>query len=327
MKLNIAIIMGGYSSESKISLKSGQMVYKNLPKDKYNCYCIIIDKKKWFYKCPNNKKYNINLNDFSLNFQGQIIYFDCVFNAIHGEPGENGFMQAYFEILKIPHTSCDMYQAALTFNKRDCLSVLNAYNIPIAISYSLKKGEKFNINKILSRIGLPCFVKPNKSGSSFGITKVYDTEQLNPAIDTAFKYDDELIIESFLDGTEVSVGVLNYKNEIIVLPVTEIVTENDFFDYDAKYNGKSKEITPARISKVQLDNVNKIAKKIYTILKMKGLTRSEFIFKGNTPYFLEMNTVPGLSEDSILPKQAENAGISLKNLFVNSIEMALNKNN
>lgn len=319
--------MGGYSSESKISLKSGQMVYKNLPKDKYNCYCIIIDKKKWFYKCPNNKKYNINLNDFSLNFQGQIIYFDCVFNAIHGEPGENGFMQAYFEILKIPHTSCDMYQAALTFNKRDCLSVLNAYNIPIAISYSLKKGEKFNINKILSRIGLPCFVKPNKSGSSFGITKVYDTEQLNPAIDTAFKYDDELIIESFLDGTEVSVGVLNYKNEIIVLPVTEIVTENDFFDYDAKYNGKSKEITPARISKVQLDNVNKIAKKIYTILKMKGLTRSEFIFKGNTPYFLEMNTVPGLSEDSILPKQAENAGISLKNLFVNSIEMALNKNN
>ena len=234
-------------------------------------------------------------------------------------------MQAYFDILNIPHTSCDMYQAAITFNKRDCLSILNSYNIPMAISYPLSKDEEFNPKEVINRVGLPCFVKANKAGSSFGVSKVYKLEELQKAIDNSFKFDNELIIESFIEGIEVSVGVLNYKNNIIVLPITEIVSENDFFDYDAKYNGKSQEITPARISKKQEENVKNMAKKIYILLGMKGFSRSEFIFKGDVPYFLEMNTVPGLTRESILPKQAEHAGISLEKLFTNAIDMALSK--
>ena len=326
MKQNIAIIIGGYSIESQISLKSGQVVYENLPNDKYNSYLVHIEKDKWFYKAVDGEKYNINLSDFSLCINDEIIYFDCVFNAIHGEPGENGFIQAYFDILNIPHTSCDMYQAAITFNKRDCLSILNSYNIPMAISYPLSKDEEFNPKEVINRVGLPCFVKANKAGSSFGVSKVYKLEELQKAIDNSFEFDNELIIESFIDGIEVSVGVLNYKNNIIVLPITEIISENDFFDYDAKYNGKSQEITPARISKKQEENVKNIAKKIYTLLGMKGFSRSEFIFKGDVPYFLEMNSVPGLTRESILPKQAKHAGISLEELFTNAIEMALSKN-
>ena len=326
MKQNIAIIIGGYSIESQISLKSGEVVYENLPDDKYNSYLIHIEKDEWFYKSPYGEKYNINLSDFSLCINDEIIYFDCVFNAIHGEPGENGFIQAYFNILNIPHTSCDMYQAAITFNKRDCLSILNSYNIPMAISYPLSKDEEFNPKEVINCVGLPCFVKANKAGSSFGVSKVYKLEELQKAIDNSFEFDNELIIESFIDGIEVSVGVLNYKNNIIVLPITEIVSENDFFDYDAKYNGKSQEITPARISKKQEENVKNIAKKIYTLLGMKGFSRSEFIFRGDVPYFLEINTVPGLKRESILPKQAEHAGISLEERFTNAIEMALSKN-
>ena len=318
--------MGGYSIESKISLKSGQVVYENLPNDKYNSYLIHIEKDGWFYKAPDREKYNINLNDFSLCLNDEIIHFDCVFNAIHGDPGENGFMQAYFNILNIPHTSCDMYQAAITFNKRDCLSILNSYDIPMAISYPLSKDAEFDPQNIINRVGLPCFVKANKAGSSFGVSKVYKLEELQKAIDNSFEFDNELIIESFIDGIEVSVGVLNYKNNIIVLPITEIISENDFFDFDAKYNGKSQEITPARISKKQEENVKNMAKKIYTLLGIKGFCRSEFIFKGDVPYFLEMNTVPGLTRESILPKQAEHAGISMEELFTNAIEMALSKN-
>ena len=249
-----------------------------------------------------------------------------MFNAIHGAPGEDGFMQAYFELLDIPHSSCGMYQAALTFNKRDCLNVLKAYDVPTAISYAMNKGDSVNAKEIIDRIGLPCFVKANRAGSSFGVTKVHQIEDLQSAIDIAFEHDDELIIESFLDGTEVSVGVLRYKGELIVLPITEIVSENDFFDYEAKYLGKSEEITPARISKKQEENVRTMAKSIYEILKMDGFTRSEFIFKDDTPYFLEMNTVPGLTEESILPQQAACAGISLSELFTNAIEEALAKN-
>ena len=326
MKPNIAIIMGGFSSEAGISLKSGQVVFKQLPNNLYTAFCIHITKDKWVYVSPNGEEFPINMSDFSVKVKGEIIHFDCVFNAIHGAPGEDGFMQAYFELLEIPHTSCGMYQAALTFNKRDCLNVLKAYDIPTAISYPLNKGDSVNAKAIINRVGLPCFVKANRAGSSFGVTKVHQIEDLQSAIDIAFEHDDELIIESFLDGTEVSVGVLRYKSEVLVLPITEIVSENDFFDYEAKYLGKSEEITPARISKIQEQNVRKMAKSIYDILKMDGFSRSEFIFKGDTPYFLEMNTVPGLTEESILPQQAACAGISLSELFTNAIEEAMAKN-
>jgi D-alanine-D-alanine ligase len=278
------------------------------------------------YVAADGKKFLVNTNDFSIVIDGKTIHFDCVFNAIHGAPGEDGFMQAYFELLDIPHTSCGMYQAALTFNKRDCLNVLKAYDIPTAISYPLNKGDNVNAKAILDRVGLPCFVKANRAGSSFGITKVHQIEDLQSAIDIAFEHDDELIIESFFDGKEVSVGVLRYKGEVLVLPITEIVSENDFFDYEAKYLGKSEEITPARLSKIQEENVKKMAKSIYEILKMDGFSRSEFIFKGDIPYFLEMNTIPGLTEESILPQQAACAGISLSELFTNAIEEAMAKN-
>jgi D-alanine-D-alanine ligase len=326
MKKNIAIIMGGYSSEYLISLKSGGVVYDSLPKISYNAYCIHIFKDKWVYVAEDLTERPVDKADFSINVAGSKINFDCVFNAIHGSPGEDGLMQAYFELLSIPHTSCSMYQAALTFNKRDCLSALKPYGILAANSYFLNVGDAIDSTAIEKAVGFPCFVKANKAGSSFGVTKVYSKADLPNAIETAFKEDDELIIESFLDGTEVSVGVIRYKGEVTVLPITEIVTENDFFDYEAKYLGKSKEITPARLSTAQETDVRKVAKKIYEVLKLDGFSRSEFIFKDNKPHFLEINTIPGLTKESILPQQASQAGISLPDLFDNAIRQALQKN-
>ncbi|PSG86567.1 D-alanine--D-alanine ligase [Aurantibacter aestuarii] len=323
MKKNIAIIMGGFSSEFEISLKSGNVVYNTLNKDTYNAYRVHIFKDKWVYVDETNEEYPIDKNDFSVVVNQQKISFDCVFNAIHGDPGENGYLQAYFNLIGLPQTSCSMYQAALTFNKRDCLSVLKPYGILTAESYYLNFGDEIKPEEIVAKVGLPCFVKANKAGSSFGITKVYKTEDLNHAISVAFKEDDEIIIESFLDGTEVSVGVITYQGKIKVLPITEIVSENDFFDYEAKYQGKSQEITPARITKEQEAMVIENAEKIYAILKMKGFSRSEFIFKNNKPHLLEINTVPGLTNESILPQQAKAAGISMEELFDSAIVEAL----
>jgi len=214
MKKNIAIIMGGYSSEYKISLKSGQVVYESLDKNKYNAYRIHIFKNKWVFVNDFGEEFPIDKNDFSVLVNETKISFNCVFNAIHGSPGEDGFMQGYFELLGIPHTSCDMYQAALTFNKRDCLSALKPYGIKTAESYFVNLGDAIDEEAIVKKVGLPCFVKANKAGSSFGITKVYKKEELQNALEIAFKEDDEVIIESFLDGVEVSVGVISYKGDI-----------------------------------------------------------------------------------------------------------------
>ena len=326
MKKNIAIIMGGYSSEYLISLKSGSVVYDCLPKASYNAYCVHIFKDKWVYVADDLTEHPVNKADFSIVVAGSKINFDCVFNAIHGSPGEDGTIQAYFELLSIPHTSCGMYQAALTFNKRDCLSALKPYGVLTADSYFLNAGDAIDPSAIEKAVGFPCFVKANKAGSSFGVTKVYSKSDLPKAIETAFKEDDELIIESFLDGTEVSVGVIRYKGKVTVLPITEIVTDNDFFDYEAKYLGKSQEITPARLSLTQEAEVSKAAKHIYEVLKLDGFSRSEFIFKDGKPHLLEINTVPGLTKESILPQQAAKAGISLAELFENAIHEALHKN-
>ena len=323
MKKNVAIIMGGYSSEYEISLKSGQVVFETLDATKYNAYKVHIFKDKWVYVDLNDNEFPIDKNDFTVVIDNQKITFDCVFNAVHGTPGEDGYMQGYFELLNIPHTSCGMYQAALTFNKRDCLSVLKPYGIKTAESFFVNLGDTINEDAIVSKVGLPCFVKANRAGSSFGITKVYKKEELQHALDVAFKEDDEIIIESYLDGTEVSVGVISYKGEVIVLPITEIVSNNDFFDYKAKYLGESQEITPARLSKEQEQKVNVVAKKVYEVLKMKGFSRSEYIFKDGEPHLLEVNTVPGITKASILPQQAAAAGIGLSELFGNAIEEAL----
>ncbi len=322
---HVAIIMGGYSSEYKISLASGKVVFDNLDRNKYIPYAIHILKDKWVYVDENNAEFPIDKNDFSVQYNGTKITFDVVFNAIHGTPGEDGLMQAYFNLIGMPHTSCDYYQAALTMNKRDMLSVVKPYGIKTAISYYLNEGDVIDTETIIQRVGLPCFVKPNRSGSSFGISKAKNTEELLQAIETAYKEDNEIIIESFLNGTEVSVGVINYQGEIIVLPITEIVSENDFFDYEAKYLGKSQEITPARIDEATKAKVEDIASRIYKILKMEGFSRSEFIIVDGVPFLLEMNTVPGLTNESILPQQAKQANISLSDLFGNAIVLALQK--
>ena len=323
--IKVAIVMGGYSSEYLISLKSGQVVYDQLDKNKYKAYKIHVLEEKWVLVLDDNTEHPIDKNDFSAMVNGEKITFDVVFNAIHGTPGEDGLLQAYFNLIGLPQTSCDYYQSALTFNKRDMLSVLKPYGIKTAISYYLNEGDPIDTDQIIQRVGLPCFVKPNRSGSSFGISMVKESDELLSAIERAYKEDNEIIIESYLKGTEVSVGVINYKGEIKVLPITEIVSENEFFDYEAKYQGKSQEITPARLDDVIREKVEIIAEKIYRILKMDGFSRSEFIIVGEEPFLLEMNTVPGLTQESILPQQANEAGISLPELFDNALELALNK--
>ena len=262
-------------------------------------------------------------SDFTVSLEGTKIKFDCVFNAIHGAPGEDGTMQAYFELLSLPHTGCNMYQAALTFNKRDCLSTLKPYGIISADAYFLNAGDYIDSAAIEAAVGFPCFVKANKSGSSIGVYKVNHKKNLISSIENSFKIDNEVLIESFLNGIEVSVGVMNYKNEIIVLGITQLITENDFFDYEAKYQGKSKEITPANISEIQKNNVTEMAIKIYKKLGLKGFSRSEFIFVGDIPYFLELNSIPGMTNESIFPKQAEVNGISLKDLCSEVIAQAV----
>ena len=314
--------MGGYSSEYTISINSGNVVYDTI-KERYNTYRIHISKEQWIYVDDTLHTYPVNKEDFSVTIDGIKIVFDVVFNTIHGTPGENGFMQGYLAMIGLPQTSCDMYQAALTFNKRDLLSVLRPYGIPMATSVLYNAGDPIDSEAIVKKVGLPCFVKANRSGSSFGVTKVYETAQIPAAIEIALKEDNQVLIESFLDGTEVSVGVITYKGETTALPATEIVSENDFFDYAAKYEGKSQEITPARITKDEAEKVKQLAVRIYNILDMKGLTRSDFIFHNGAPHFIEMNTTPGLSKESIIPQQSLAAGISLEDLFGNVIEAAI----
>ncbi len=314
-KKHIAVIMGGYSNECEISLSSGQTVCDNLDPNKYHIYPIHITNEGWFYIHSKKQKVNINKADFSFAVNGQIIKPDAVYNTIHGTPGEDGLLQAYFKLLNIPQTSPDFYPAALSFNKRDCLSVLKKYGIKCATSFYLNKGEEYSIDTIISQVGLPCFVKPNRAGSSFGVSKVYRVEEFKNALELAFTEDTEIIIETALNGTEVSVGVFNDQNKIIALPPTEIVSERDFFDYEAKYLGKSQEITPARISIEETQRILTQAKRIYTLLNLKGITRSDFIIQDGEPYFIEINTNPGLSKESIVPKQVLESGMTLSRFF------------
>lgn len=326
IKKNIAVVMGGYSDEYVVSLKSGQLIYDSLNKDLYNVYKVQILKEGWFFIDDHGDRLKINKNDFSADLpNGYQVKFDVCFNIIHGTPGENGILQAYWDAVNQKYTGCEFYQSALTFNKKDTLAVLSKYNIPSAKSIYLRKGETVTEDEVVEKLGLPIFVKPNQSGSSLGISKVKDIKNLQKAIDFAFSEDDEILIESFLDGMEVSVGVLNYKGETIVLGITEIVSENEFFDYEAKYEGASQEITPARINEATRIKVENIAIKAYNSLGMSGFSRSEFIIMNGIPYMLEMNTNPGFSPASILPQQAKIYGISLEDLCGHEVEKALAK--
>ncbi|MCO5724874.1 D-alanine--D-alanine ligase [Robiginitalea marina] len=325
MRKKIAIVMGGYSSEYPISIKSGNAVYNSLDRNHYEPYRVVIEPGKWVVLGENGQEYPVDRHDFSARPDGQHLHFDCVFNAIHGTPGEDGLLAAYFELLGIPFTSCGSYQAALTFNKRDLLSVLKPRGVHCATSYLLDRGQEIRPQEIFARVGLPCFVKANRAGSSFGVTLVKNPDGLDQALEAAFREDDEVLIESALKGTEVSVGVIRLGGEVKVLPITEIVPDNEFFDYEAKYLGKSQEITPARLDPRTRETVEKTARFIYETLKMKGFSRSEFILVEGVPHFLEMNTTPGLTEASILPQQAQAAGISLQELFGGAIGDALDK--
>lgn len=311
--------MGGYSSEKEISIKSGQVILENLDSNKYDSYGIIIERNRWYCK-KDGQEYDVDRNDFSLNVEESKIHFDCVYNTIHGTPGEDGIFQAYLQLLGIPHTSCDSYQSAITFNKRDCIAVLKPWSIHTGRHLYLNLGEEIAMEDIIEVVGLPCFVKANRSGSSYGVSKVYGLEDLPKALETAFAVDDEIIIESFLDGMEVSVGVYKLGNEILALPPTEIVSENDFFDYEAKYLGKSQEITPARLTESATLAVQELTKRIYHILKLKGIARADFIFHEGTPHFIEINTNPGMSRESIIPKQIKANGKELESVLSSIIE-------
>ena len=325
-KKNVAVVMGGFSDEYKVSLKSGQLIYDSLDRDLYNVYKVVVLKEEWYFLNENEEKLPINKGDFSVTLSdGAILKFDVCFNIIHGAPGENGELQGYWNAIGQKYTGCDFYKSALTFNKKDTLAVLAKYGIPSAKSFYLRKGESINEDKIVEELGLPLFVKPNQSGSSLGISKVKAKSELAAAIEFAFKEDDEILIESFLNGMEVSVGVIDYKGETIVLGITEIVPHKEFFDYEAKYEGASEEITPARLDDETRHKVEKIAKHAYESLGMSGFSRSEYIIMDGTPYMLEMNTNPGFSPASILPQQAKIYGISIKDLCGNEVEKALAK--
>lgn len=324
--LNVAVVAGGYSDEYIVSLKSCELVYESLNHEKYHKVRVRILSEGWYAEID-GEKFPINREDFSYQKDGKKHHFDCVVNIIHGTPGEDGYLQAYWELIGMPYTGCNFYQSALTFNKKDCLAVLNKYGIPHAESVYVNQDLPYNIDEIIAKIGLPCFVKPNQSGSSLGISKVKSREEFQAALEKAFIEDKEVLVEAFLDGTEVSVGVIQYKGKTKVVGITEIVSHNEFFDYEAKYQGASDEITPARLDDKTRQKVEEFATKSYESLQMTGISRSEFIIVNDIPYFLEMNTLPGFSPASIFPQQAEIAGLELQDLFDNEIEIALNRKN
>ena len=318
----IAILTGGDSAEYEISLQSAHVVLNNLNSKKYNGTIIHIKDRKWT-AIIDGKHINVNKKDFTVEINSYILGFDYVFMALHGPPAENGDLQPYFDNINIPYSSCDSNVSELTFNKLKCNRKLSQLGFMCANSIHLNRGEKIVNKKIHETIGLPCFIKPNQAGSSFGVSKVYTEDAIEDAIQNALLHDNTVLIEQFIDGKEVSCGVAIIDNKIIAFPITEIVSQNDFFDFDAKYKGLSQEITPARISKSIRIKIQRITKEIYSKMNLKGICRIDFIIMNETPYIIEINTIPGLSEESIIPKQAKEIGISLSQLFDNCIESTI----
>jgi D-alanine-D-alanine ligase len=316
----IAIAAGGDSSEYEISVKSAEQVSNSLS-DRYMVYIIMIRGVNWYWEDERGRYYSIDKNDFTLNIDDSKIRFDAVFIAIHGSPGENGLLQGYFDMLKIPYTSCGAFCSALTFNKQACKMFLKEYKIPMADAILVRKGDRIDPGKIVNRTGLPCFVKPNDSGSSFGVTKVSEEGKMLSAIETAFSESNEVLIEVFMKGREVACGVIKTGNKTLVLPVTEIISKNEFFDYEAKYTpGKSDEVTPADIPQSITSKIQELSSGIYSLLGCKGIVRVDFIIIDDKPFFLEINTVPGMTVESIIPAQAKAAGIKLEDLYSSIIE-------
>ena len=325
MTKKIALITGGYSGEAVISYKSAQSIEKNIDTGKWDCYKIDINPNGWNYLSPDGKTYPVDKNDFSITVDGNKIKFDAVLVGLHGTPGEDGKLQGYFDTLNIPYTSCDTATSALTFNKRYTVAVASFAGMHVAKSVHLFKHIPVTPDVILKELKLPVFVKPNNGGSSIGMSKVKESGELQEALDKAFKEDDQVLVEEFISGRELTIGVFKSKGKIITLPITEIIAKNEFFDFEAKYEGASEEITPANVDESIAEKVRTEAKKAYAVFNCSGVVRIDFIYNeaAGHPYMLEINTVPGQSEASIVPQQVRAMGWTLMEFYSALIEECL----
>lgn len=322
MKKNIALVTGGYSGEAVISYKSADTIYKNIDAEKWNCYLIDIQPGGWFFQTDSGRKIPVDKNDFTISLDGNTIIFDAVLIGLHGTPGEDGKLQGYFDCLNIPYTSCDAATSALTFNKRYTVAVAAFAGMHVAKSLHLFHDGNHSAKAILDQLSLPVFVKPNNGGSSIGMSKVSNAANLEGALQKAFAEDDQVLVEEFITGREFTIGVFKSKGKIIALPITEIISKNEFFDFEAKYEGASDEITPAAVDEVIAEQVRADARKAYAVFNCKGIVRIDFIYdeKIAAPYLLEINSVPGQSAASLVPQQVVAMGWSLKDFYSALIE-------
>jgi D-alanine-D-alanine ligase len=322
MKKTIALITGGYSGESVISYQSAATIEKNIDTQKWDSYTIDISPSGWFYTTPGGEKISVDKNDFSLTIYTKKINFDAVLVGLHGTPGEDGKLQGYFDCINMPYTTCDAASSALTFNKRYTVAVAAFAGMHVAKSLHLFKNTATPAADILKELKLPIFVKPNNGGSSIGMSKVTDAADLQQALDKAFKEDEQVLAEEFIKGREFTIGVFKSKGQVIALPITEIITQNKFFDYEAKYHGASQEITPAAVEESIAEKVRHEAKKAYAVFNCKGIVRIDFIYDDTCgqPCMLEINTVPGQTEASLVPQQVKAMGWTLKDFYSALIE-------
>jgi D-alanine-D-alanine ligase len=326
MKLNIAFVTGGFSGEAEISYKSAITIEKNIDKERWNLYKIDITTDGWFYKLSSGDKIEVDKNDFSITIDEEKITFDAVLIGIHGTPGEDGKLQGYFDTLHIPYTSCDAATSALTFNKSFTVAVAAFNGIDVSRSVLLFKNSFKSPDELLKSLRFPVFIKPNNGGSSIGMSKVNSpSEELGKAIEKAFNEDDQVLVEEFISGRELTIGVFKSKGEIIPLPITEIISKKDFFDYEAKYLGASEEVTPAKVDELIAEKIREAAVKIYRVFNCRGVVRIDFIYneEEGKSYMLEINTVPGQSEASIIPRQVHAMGWSLQDFYTALIEECL----
>ncbi|NPD44689.1 MULTISPECIES: D-alanine--D-alanine ligase [unclassified Lentimicrobium] len=320
----VALIAGGDSGEYEISIKSASIVAQNIPSEKYEVYLIEIKGSDWIYRHESLGKINIDKNDFSLTINDKKISFDVVFNAIHGTPGEDGKILAFLEMLKIPFTSTGSISSALTFNKAFCNQVVKNAGFNVANSMHLFKEQTYTTKDILTNITLPCFVKPNQGGSSVGMSKVKTEDEILPALKKAFAEDTEVLVEEFIEGRELTIGTIKLNDEIITFPITEIISKKEFFDFEAKYNPElNQEITPAQIPISLKQQIEEVSTKLYQVLHLRGVVRFDYINSLNGLYFLEVNTVPGLSAESLIPQQIREFGSSTREIFDLMIQEAL----
>lgn len=327
MKKKIALVTGGYSSEAEISYQSVITVNNNVDRNRYHVYVIDITPEGWFYKNENEENISVDKNDFSIIVNNRKINFDAVLMCIHGTPGEDGKLQGYFDCIGLPYTTCNAATSALTFNKRYTVAVAAFAGINVAKSLHIFRNDVINEEDIFNKLKFPVFVKPNNGGSSIGMSKVNrPSEEIGVALQKAFKEDDQVLIEEFIAGREFTIGVFKTKGEIITLPITEVISKKDFFDFEAKYKGLSEEITPAQVEDSIAEKVRTAARKIYSVLNCSGIVRIDFIYNEEIgePFMLEVNTVPGQSAASIVPQQVKAKGWTLQEFYTALIEECFN---